>query len=113
VTDMHSMFEHAVSFDQDIGDWEVYNVKDMGSMFNDALSFNQDIRHWPVFMVTDMSYMFYDAYRFNQNLCDWRDKLNDALRVDSIFEKSNCDDRATPLFLWVDFNSWCQVCISS
>ena len=48
------MFRGAVSFNQDLSEWDVSGVTDMNSMFDYAGSFNQDISHWDVSSVTDM-----------------------------------------------------------
>ena len=36
------------------------SVTNMNSMFNTAIKFNQDISSWNVSSVTNMSYMFYE-----------------------------------------------------
>ena len=44
----------------------VGNVINMGNMFGDAISFNQDLSEWDVGQVTDMVKMFRGATSFNQ-----------------------------------------------
>ena len=51
--------------------WNTSSVTDMRSMFEDAISFNQDISNWNVSNVEDMSYMFYKARSFNQDISNW------------------------------------------
>mmetsp|Transcript_26904 Transcript_26904/g.62497 ORF Transcript_26904/g.62497 Transcript_26904/m.62497 type:complete len:202 (+) Transcript_26904:643-1248(+) len=65
------MFSESGSFNQDIGAWNVSNVKDMSRMFGSAIAFNQDIGAWDVSNVEDMSGMFAEAYRFNQDVGRW------------------------------------------
>ena len=42
------MFQGAISFNQDIGDWDVGRAGNMSNMFYDAKLFNQDISGWCV-----------------------------------------------------------------
>lgn len=71
LTDMTQMFTNAVSFNHDIGDWDVSNVKYMTSMFKGATSFNQDIGNWDVSQVTLMDFIFNRATSFNQYIGNW------------------------------------------
>jgi surface protein len=43
---MAGMFFDALSFNQDISNWDVSNVNRMASMFFYASSFNQDLSNW-------------------------------------------------------------------
>ena len=70
VTDMSYMFGGG-PFNQDIGSWDVSNVKWMGYMFQLASSFNQDIGSWDVSSVIDMHLMFERAFSFNQDIGSW------------------------------------------
>ena len=47
------MFNTAISFNQDIGSWDVGNVVEMIGMFQRANSFNQDLSMWNVVNVTN------------------------------------------------------------
>ena len=69
VTNMEATFQKAKSFNQDISKWDVSSVIDMNGMFSDADSFNQDISQWDVSRVTSMRHMFYRATAFKQVLC--------------------------------------------
>ena len=62
------MFRDAISFNQPLENWNVYNVTDMFIMFWGARSFNQPLNNWNVSKVTDMRYMFNSASSFNQPL---------------------------------------------
>ena len=59
------------SFNQDISNWDVSNVKNMGGMFSGATSFNQPIGNWNVSKVGSMIGMFSGATSFNQDLNEW------------------------------------------
>jgi surface protein len=40
------MFQNAISFNQNIGSWNVSNVIEMDHMFENANTFNQDLSTW-------------------------------------------------------------------
>jgi hypothetical protein len=52
------MFNSAVDFNQDIGSWDVRNVKDMLGMFDYATSFNKDLSGWCVENIKATPYFF-------------------------------------------------------
>ena len=71
ITDMSSLFDSAVLFDQDIGRWDTGNVVNFQSMFRSAGDFNQDIGRWDTSKATNMGQMFDSASTFNQNISNW------------------------------------------
>jgi hypothetical protein len=62
------MFEKARSFNQPVGDWDVFNVTAAIGMFSSARLFNQAIGDWEVTHAMEMVGMFRDARSFNQDL---------------------------------------------
>jgi surface protein len=70
VTDMGYIFRD-VSFNDDIGYWDVRNVTSMTSMFRGNPAFNQDLSGWTTSSVVTMDYMFRDATAFNGSLSGW------------------------------------------
>ena len=67
VTDMSEIFTHALSFNQDIGNWDTGNVTDMTAMFADAEFFNQDLSGWCVSNIPSMP-MYFDSAAFSWTL---------------------------------------------
>lgn len=71
VTNMQSMFNSAISFNQPIGNWNTSSVTNMIEMFSFAKSFNQPIGNWDTSKVTNTYEMFFYATSFNQPIGAW------------------------------------------
>ena len=71
VTNMDNMFYGATAFNQDIGNWNTTNVLIMRGLFFGATAFNQDIGNWNTSNVTNMDNMFFGATAFNQDIGNW------------------------------------------
>ena len=69
------MFQNAISFNQDISNWNISNVSDISDMFHDATNFNQPLKSWNVNKVTGIGRMFQNAKSFNQDISSWRPNL--------------------------------------
>ncbi len=65
------MFDSATSFDGDISNWDVSNIREMPGMFWLASSFNQNLNNWDVSNVTNMELMFSGASSFNGDISNW------------------------------------------
>ena len=59
------MFDNAHSFNSDLSNWNVSNVKNMNRMFRNAHSFNSDLSNWNISNVENMKYMFKNASSFD------------------------------------------------
>lgn len=60
----------ALSFGENVNDWNVSLVKKMSWMFAES-GINQKIGKWDVSMVENMDYMFFHADLFNQEISNW------------------------------------------
>jgi surface protein len=112
VKTMNGMFFGAIAFNQDIGEWNVSKVKTMNSMFYGATEFSQDITKWTMSGVQELSYMFYGAVKFNQSLCEWFNHIqDDSPYVVSVLIYSGCVFQMDPSFLSKEH--FCQKCEQS
>ena len=84
VTNMSQMFGACLSFNGDIGDWDVSTVTDMSATFAATSSFDQDISGWDVSNVISMEGMFL-ASKFNQDLSSWGNKLGNVQKMVNMF----------------------------
>jgi surface protein len=66
-----TMFVYAESFNGDISNWDMSNVKYMDFMFYGASQFNSDISNWNTSSAKTMRGMFQNAQSFNQSLDTW------------------------------------------
>ena len=64
-TTMGSMFYIATAFNQNIGSWDVSNVRGMNWIFYNATAFNQNLSGWCV------SNFYYDPHRFDDGATSW------------------------------------------
>lgn len=87
ITDMSSLFSGSKRLDfSGIESWDVSNVTDMSSMFNKCISFNQPLDDWNVENVIDMSFMFSGCCDFNRSLEKWGWKVSKVEFESYMFE---------------------------
>ena len=60
-----------LTFDQNIGGWNISNVTNISSMFSGASSFNQDISGWDTSSITNMRGLFSNTNNFDQDIGSW------------------------------------------
>ena len=81
-------------FNQDIENWDVYNVKDMTYTFNLSKKFNKPLNKWDVSSVTSMDSMFKESKAFSQDLNNWnmeKVRMISKMFADSIFNGNISD----------------------
>jgi len=71
VTNMSFMFLNAISFNQDISDWNMSWVESILWMFQGASSFNTSLIEWDTSSVINMLDVFRSNTAFNQDLSSW------------------------------------------
>ena len=89
------MFAEAALFTSDLSSWKIQNssVVDMRGMFYNALSFNSNLGDWDVSSVQDMGYMFdCDGIGFSSfkgiGLQQWGDLVYKVEDMDGMFNDS-------------------------
>ena len=97
IGDANSMFLNAKSFNSDLSNWDVKNVKYMNNMFKHATSFNSDLSKWNVKNVRDATKMFRDATSFNSDLSMW-DVKNAHCRSEFNYNAVSFDTKLLPKF---------------
>jgi hypothetical protein len=85
VEDLHSAFNAASSFNQDLP-WDTSKVTNMRYIFGNALLFNRPL-NWDVSKVETMSHAFANAIVFNQSLANWT--LSSLILVPLLPDNSN------------------------
>lgn len=71
ITNMQSMFNSCINFDEQLNEWNVSNVTNMSGMFQNCTLFDKPLNNWTTSNVTDMGNMFAQATWFNQDLSSW------------------------------------------
>ncbi|WP_166922436.1 BspA family leucine-rich repeat surface protein [Flavobacterium poyangense] len=83
VTSLHSMFNTATNFNQNIENWNVSKVLNFYSMFSSATVFNQPLNKWNTRAAKNMTAMFQSAKAFNQPLNNWN--TAEVTNMDNMF----------------------------
>lgn len=89
-----SMFEGAISFNNDLSKWDFKKVTDVSNMFRGATSFNRDVGSGDFTKVTNFSNMFKDAAAFNKDISHWQIGTTNNINMSGMFEGTNIN---TPL----------------
>ncbi len=93
---MQNTFRDAVSFNQNINDWDVSNITQMNGTFNGAYNFNQPLNNWDTSNVTTFNFMFNGASAFNQDLSAWN--TSKVTNMYAMFK--GCTNFNQPLNTW-------------
>jgi len=86
---MRLMFSNQ-SFNQDISNWNMSNVKSTRSMFYKSI-FNEDVSEWDVSNVIDMNLMFYQS-KFSGDVSNWNINKNCEIQKFGIYNINNYED---------------------
>ncbi len=96
VTDMSSIFQGALHFNQSIEHWDISHVTNLSRAFTAAFAFNQSLAKWNTSNVTDISYMFMLARKFDQPLESW--DVSHVTDMAGVFSEAGAFNR--PLAKW-------------
>jgi hypothetical protein len=100
---MVGMFKNAISFNQDIGIWNVRSVLYMGAMFRDAESFCQDLSSWKLNKSLNMKIMFTGAKSY-QKIYDIKNLQKKYELVSLDPEEKKIINKIQKLFISRDYN---------
>ena len=94
ITSMQDLFGNFQTFNGDISQWDVSNVKNMSWMFRNT-DFNGDISKWNVSNVEEMRYMFCLS-KFNQDISKW--DVSKVKHYNQIFYSCPIEEKYKPKF---------------
>lgn len=106
---MSEMFMGATEYNPTLvaGTLNVTSVQSFRSMFENALSFDQDLSTWKMSSAEELDRMFYGASALNQDLCLWQYYLPSTASVNQMFFGTDCEDTDDPDLTMLPVTSLC------
>jgi len=111
VTNMRTMLLNMPSFNQDISSWNTSLVENMQAMFAGDILFNQDLSSWDFSSVTDMSDMFNNCDAFKQNIGGW--DITAVTDAEFMFYHTDINETGTTTNYDALLNGWAAQAVQS
>ena len=89
-TNMSRMFEDCISFNQDIGSWDMTTVTNISYMLSGCRSFNQDISSWNLQGVSSLKGLLRGTLNFRQDISTLN--ISTIISLERLFQASIIDD---------------------
>ena len=82
----YSMFDGALSFNQDLSRWNVSKLENASFLFTNTHAFRQDISMWDTSSAVSLSGMFKSASAFDAPLNSW--EVSNVVGFNSVFQRA-------------------------